>query len=155
MDAVKDYLISIVAASLVAGIATGITKKSGSISSMVRLLAGLFLTVTVMQPIVNISFGNLQLYLDQTSADADHAAGIGRNTAETEVKQVIIERSCAYILEKANALGADISVEVVLDDFIPSAVEICGAVSPNAKQQISNYITTNLGISTEDQQWIG
>lgn len=155
MDAIRNYLISITAAAMIAGIVTGITKKSGSISSIIRLLAGLFMTVTILHPILDIRISKLQIYLEQLSFDADHAADIGKKAAEDEIKQRIAEKACAYILEKANDLGADLQVKVMLHDLAPCAVRISGPVSPYAKQQLSNYITTNLGISLEDQQWTG
>lgn len=155
MGGIKDYLISITAAAMIAGIITGIAKKSGGISSIMKLLCGLFLTVTVLHPVAGISFNRIQLYLDQMSVDADFAANIGNDAANKEMKQYITERSCAYILEKANALGASLDIEIILEDLIPCAVEISGPVSPYAKQQLSNYIEENLGISLEDQRWIG
>lgn len=155
MDAIKDYLISITAAAIITGIVTGITKKSGSISAMIRLLSGLFMAVTILYPVVDIQFSSLRPYLDQMSIDGDYAADLGKKAAEEEMKQFITERSCAYILDKAAAFGADLEVEVYLQDFVPCGVQISGAVSPYAKQQISQYISSNLGISLEEQRWIG
>ena len=155
MEALRDYLISITSAALISGIVIGITKKSGSISSIVKLLAGLFMTVTVLHPLVDIRLSEAQFYWEQLSLDGDCTAAIGKTAAESEMKQIISDRSNAYILEKASELGADIQVEVLLKDLMPDAVKISGAVSPYAKQQLSKYITTNLGIPLEDQNWIG
>ncbi len=155
MGAIKNYLISITAAAMVAGVVTGITKKSGSVSSIIKLLAGLFLTVTILYPILDIRINELQFYFEQMSLDADYAASIGKNAAEDEIKQRITESASAYILEKANNLGVDLQVEVILQDLVPCAVWISGPVSPHAKLQLSNFITTNLGISLEDQRWVG
>ena len=155
MGSIKDYLISITAAAIIAGIVTSITKKSTSISSIIKLLAGLFMAVTVLYPFLDIRINELQFYFEQMSLDADFAAGIGKKAAEDEMKQRITEKASAYILEKAYSLGADLNVEVLLEDLVPCAVQISGPVSPYAKQQLSYFITTNLGISLEDQRWIG
>ena len=155
MNAIRDYLISVTAAALISGIVIGISKKSGSISTIVKLLAGLFMTVTVLYPIVDIRLSEAQFYWEQLSLDADYAASIGKNAAEQEIKQIITDRSCAYVLKKANELGADIQIEIILEDLIPDSVRISGAVSPYVKQQLSNYIATNLGIPLEDQLWTG
>ena len=155
MGAVKEYLISITAAAIISGIVTGLTKKSGSISAIIRLLSGLFMAVTILYPFIDLRLDEFQFYLDQMSLDAGSAADFGKDAAETEIKQIITERSRAYILEKANALGADLEIEVFLQDRIPASVQISGAVSPYAKLQLSQYITANLGISPEDQLWIG
>ena len=155
MGSIKDYLISITAAAIITGIVTSITNKSTSISSIIKLLAGLFMAVTVLYPFLDVQINELQFYFEQMSLDADFAAGIGKKAAEDEMKQRITEETSAYILEKANSLGADLKVEVLLEDLIPCAVQISGPVSPYAKQQLSHFITTNLGISLEDQRWIG
>lgn len=155
MDGIKDYLISIAAAAIITGIIVGITKKSGAISSIVKLLAGLFMTVTVLHPLVDIRLSEALDYFESLSIDADTAVQVGQFAAEEEMKQHIKERCSAYVLEKAKTLGADIKVEFYLDDLVPSSVQISGAVSPFTKQQLSNYITANIGISLEDQLWIG
>lgn len=155
MDAVREYLISITAAAIIAGIVTSLTKKSGSISSIVKLLAGLFMTVTILSPVIDLPLNGIQFYLDDLSSDAESVSKTGKDTAEGEIKQIITERSRAYILEKAEALGAELEVEVFLQDLIPCSVEITGAVSPFARMQLSQYIAENLGVSSEDQRWIG
>lgn len=152
---IRNYLLSVVAAAMIAGIVTGITKNCGSIASIIKMLAGLFLTLTILHPIIDIPFDHFQLYVDQLSFDAENAVNEGKTKTEDEMKEFITERTGAYILEKATTLGADVSVEVILDGLVPYSVRISGAVSPYAKQQISNYITANLGIQTEDQQWVG
>ena len=155
MNAIRDYLISIAAVSMITGIVVGITKRSGTVSAIVKLLAGLFVSVTVLYPLVDIRLSGAQYYFEQLSIDADGAASAGQFAAEVEMKELILERCRTYICEKAKTLGADIEVDIYLDDLVPSSVQISGAVSPHVKQQLSNYITTNLGISLEDQQWIG
>lgn len=155
MDAIRDYLISITAAAIITGLATVLTKNSGSISSIIKLLAGLFMTVTILSPIMHLPLSSFQLYLDEISYDGDHASLAGKNAADEEIEKIIIERTQAYILDKADDFGAGLEVEVLVKDLIPCSVKITGPISPLAKSQLSRYIAENLGIPLEEQNWIG
>lgn len=155
MVAFRNYLISVTAAAMIAGIVIALTKKNGSISSIIKLLSGLFVAITILHPIVDLPLNDLQLRLDHVSFDSKEAVAYGKKAADEEMMQIITERSCAYIQEKANSLGADLQIEVFLQDLIPSSVQITGAVSPYAKLRLSQYIANELGISLEDQLWIG
>ena len=69
---------------------------------------------------------------------------------------IIKEKTEAYILEKAESLGLDISVEINFgeaDSMVPTEVRISGPVSPYAKDQLSKTISTDLGIPEERQIW--
>lgn len=155
MGAIKEYLMSVTSAAIICGVITGLTKKSGSISAMLKMLAGLFMTMTVLSPVMNLPLLDFPIYLDHLSDDAQSAAIIGEEIANDEMQQIIMEHTQAYILKKAKALGADIEVVVYLQDLIPSGVRIIGQTAPYTKKQLSQYISDNLGISLEDQLWIG
>ena len=155
MSVIKDYLISIAAVSMITSIILGITKKNGAVSAIVKLLAGLFVTISVLNPLIGIRLGSAQTYFEQLSINGADAANFGQFAAEEEMKELISERCQSYVYEKARSLGADIVVDVYLHELLPSSVVISGAISPNAKKQLSDYITENLGVSLEDQQWIG
>ena len=155
MDAIRDYLISITATAIITGLATVLTKNSGSISSVVKLLAGLFMTITILSPIIHLPPSTFQLYLDEISYDADHASLAGKRFADEEIEKIIIEQTQAYILDKADDFGAGLEVEVFVKDLIPCSVSISGPISPLAKSQLSRYISENLGIPSEEQNWIG
>ena len=71
---------------------------------------------------------------------------------------IIKEETEAYILDKAASLGVTLSVEVMVEDGnVPrlSGVQLSGQVSPYARQQLSTWISNDLGISKENQKWIG
>lgn len=155
MDAIRDYLVSITAAAIITGLLTALTKNCGSVSSIIKLLAGLFMTVTILSPMIHLPKSGFEPYLDEISYDAEYASQEGKRTADNEIEKIIIERTQAYILDKAVTLGADLEVEVLAKDLIPYSVSISGPVSPFAKSQLSHYISENLGIPLEEQNWIG
>ena len=80
------------------------------------------------------------------------------NAAKETVREGIKKEVQAYILAKAESLGAQLEVSVVLSDnqfAEPVGVRIAGAISPYAKQVLIQTITDDLGIDREAQQWIG
>jgi len=71
--------------------------------------------------------------------------------------QSIIDSTRAYILEKAETFGAELTVEVMLDDSsipVPSGVRIRGNISPYNREKLGSIIQRDLGIPTEAQIWI-
>ena len=68
------------------------------------------------------------------------------------------EHTEAYIVDKATALHASLSAQVTVSDDeipIPVAVRLTGAVSPNVRRQMEDFIQEELGITRENQKWTG
>ena len=88
--------------------------------------------------------------------DAEDAAAMGENLARDSMADIIKEETEAYILDKAADLHANLRVEVTVgEDNLPAAVTISGEASPYARRQIQAMIANDLGISKENQKWIG
>ena len=114
------------------------------------------MAITILSPVVNISFSHITDYLNGLSAEGNFYSNSGKTLAEESMATIIKEQSEAYILDKANRMDLDIAVEVALDESnnsIPCAVTITGNISPYAKEVIGSYIEENLGISKEQQMW--
>jgi hypothetical protein len=152
MDAIKDYLLTVTAAALVCGIVTGLAGKS-SISKLLKLLCGLFLAATVIKPAVDVRIENIYDFTENLAADSEKAVSQGEYVASEEMKRIIKQKTETYILDKAKALGAEITVEVVLEDYIPASVTIMGNISPYAKSNLSAIIGQELDIPPEEQIW--
>ncbi len=84
----------------------------------------------------------------------DEAVQDGQNRAEA----LITEQTCAYILDKAAALGAEVQAEVTLAALsehyaYPWAVTITGRWTQAQRRALSDYIAQTLGIPPERQTW--
>ena len=148
MEALRQYVISVVAAAMLCGIVVrlfpnGIGKHIG------KLICGLFLAYTVLSPISRVDFSKLPDFSLRCMDDAEDAAAMGENLARDSMAE-------AYILDKAADLHANLRVEVAVgEDNLPAAVTISGEASPYARRQIQAMIANDLGISKENQKWIG
>ena len=106
---------------------------------LLKLMGGLFLTFTMISPVVNLDFSNIWDFLEECTLKGENAAAWGEAMAEEEYRTIIRERTEAYILDKADALGVTLSVEVTLSDddvLVPEEAALRGKVSPYAKQQL-------------------
>lgn len=153
----ETYLLGILACALICGIAMELTGKKGSNAAVIKLLCGVFMLLCVVSPLFNVRVGPLADLTEQYRAEADTFTRDGEILAQEQYQAVITQRTEAYILDKAVSLGAEIDVEVVLAEDAPSApkaVTIRGRVSPYAKGLLSSWLTSELGIATEEQRWI-
>ena len=54
MDSIRQYLLSITAAAVICAIINALSGKKGTTSAVVKLLSGLFLTLSVISPLLNL-----------------------------------------------------------------------------------------------------
>lgn len=158
MDALREYFISVCAAAIICGVIVSLIHIKSGTGELVKLVAGLFLALTVIRPLAQIDLAVMtDLKLDH-SQWASEAAAVGENLAKESLQDIIKTRTEAYILDKAASLGLDIQVTVTLSDDqtpMPTAVHIHGSASPYAKSQLCDVLTNELGIAKEDQIWTG
>ena len=158
MEEIKAYILSVTAVSLICGILNSLAGKSGTVSSVTRLLSGLCLALAVIQPAMNFSLADLEGYMGTIDTDAMSAVWHGENMAHAELQSIIKAKTEAYILDKANILGVDLEVEVIMSDATPPLPEgaiLTGAISPYTKAQLETYLEKELGLPREVQQWTG
>ncbi len=152
----KHYVIAIVSAAIICAVGRSLINEKSTAGQLVRLLTGILMSVTLVAPIVNISFENIVSYMDGLAIEADSYITKGTSVAQESIDGIIISQTEAYILDKADRMGVRISVEVELDednDSVPCGVTVKGMVSPYAKEVISKYIEDTLGITRENQKW--
>lgn len=152
----KEYILSIVAAGIVCSIAGSLVNSKSALGQILRLLTGIVMVITIISPVLNISFSHITDYLDDLSIQGEIYASNGTTAAKESMSVIIKEQIEAYILDKADHMDLDIAVEVALDDrnnSIPCGVTITGKLSPYAKGILGSYIEEKLGIAKEHQRW--
>jgi stage III sporulation protein AF len=121
-----------------------------------KLITGVFLLLTLLYPMANLSITSLSGLADEFQYDAQQAVATGEANSKQKITAIIKERTAAYILQKADALGLELTVDVgVSSDEIPvpHTVTIRGTAAPYARQQLQDMICRDLGISKENQLW--
>lgn len=155
MEALRQYVLSVVTAAMVCGIITGLFHSGGG-KQVVKLICGLFLAYTVLAPIARGNFSELSVFSLGFGDEAAEAAAMGENLARDSMAEIIKSKTVAYILDKAADLQAEVTVEVsVNEENVPNSVTVSGAVSPYARRQLQTIIESDLGIAKENQKWTG
>lgn len=158
MEQLRQYVLSVAAAAILVGILTGLASKNDSSCVLLRMIGGLFLAFTVIRPVVSLDVGNIQSYIAAFSENGAASVAEGENLAMDAYCSYIKTETEAYILDKAEGYGADLSVEVYLDEgeaILPVAARLQGSVSPYTKARLQEMMEEDLGISKENQIWIG
>lgn len=155
MEDLRSYILSVTAAAILCTLFASLAGKGGSITSIMKFLTGMVLTAVVLQPIVQISDINLHHYLDELNENAAAAVSNGTAASQTALRTGILQKTEAYILDKAAKYGLALEVSVTLDEdtMAPVAVVITGTVSPFAKMELQTMLEEELGIPREAQTW--
>lgn len=151
------YLLRVVCAAIICGIATSLVGTKGSLASTLKLICGIFISITLISPLVNIKIADVTDYFDDIKTDATDVIAQAQEGTRTEMVDSIKKQVQSYILDKAETYGAHLTVEVSVEASglpVPDGVTISGEASPYAKAQLQRLIVDNFGISPEAQQWL-
>ena len=154
MRQLAEYVVSITAAAIVCGIVTNLIPK-GTARELLKLVGGLFLIFTVIQPISNISLPDLAAAEEGYRQDAAQAAALGESLTEEALRERRTQELEAYILDKARALRIEVDVQVQLggEGYLPESVRVEGKASPHGRQTLMAFLTGEMGIQEEKIQW--
>ena len=153
MEPFRGYLLSLTAAAIVCCLVKSIPIGKAP-ASLIRMLCGIFMACTLIQPILSVKFTDFSSGINIYSQEAEAAAAMGEDAAAKNMVEVIKANTEAYILDKAAAMEVELNVEVILDGLIPDKAVLRGAVSPHARSTLSQWIAQQIGIPGEEQSWI-
>lgn len=152
MGAVRAWLSAVVTVALLLSVAQTLIPE-GTIRRIASFTGGLILLVTLLRPLLGADLSRLDLDLEdykeaiqerQTELEAD---------GKTELARLIETRTAAYISDKADALGLELSVRVETRAEegvpVPWSAELTGRQS----EELSAYIERELGIPRGRQIW--
>ena len=157
MSQIQEYIISVVAAAIICAIIQSLTLKNTAGTSIIKLLCGVFLAITVIAPLKSFQFEDITEKINILQADAKEYTNEGITAAVSERNAIIKKQTEAYVTNRAESIGLDILVSVQLSDQdmpLPEEIEITGSASPYKKEQLNNYISQDIGIAKENIIWI-
>lgn len=156
MDGIRQYLLSVIAAAIICSIIISLVDKKSAGSALIKLLCGVFMTLTVVSPLVQIRLSDFSAYFSGLRANADAVVAIGEAESKNAMTAIIKQKTEAYILDKAAAMGLELEVKVYLDSSDipkPFQIELQGRISPYQKGVLQDVIINDLGIPKENQIW--
>ncbi len=155
-EMVRQWLLAVTAAAMLVALAESMC-PDGPVKRAASLVGGIVLLFAVLQPFATgeIPFFSLDLAAYQTDANA----AIEEFSAENDVltKGIIEEKCAAYIVDKAQALGAGCQAAVTCrwesDTAVPDAVTVTGELTGDQQAALSAIMTEDLGITQEKQSF--
>lgn len=154
MGDIANYILSVVCAAVLCGIIKMLLDGRTAISGVVNLVLGIVMTVIILKPILFTQPIELDIYWNSLQRDRESILAEGSVYAKNYQSEFIKDKVESYIVEKINSLGADVVVEVLLNDKnLPSAVKFSGNILPYMKVQVEDYLQTSFGIQKECVTW--
>ncbi len=152
----KVYLLRLTASSLLGAVIRQLSPRGGA-GAAARLGAGLLVLLTALGPLGEVSF------MDAVRSVAVGSYGDPLTTQEVDrtanvlLDGLISENAEAYILDKARSMGVEVTVHVTTalqEGYpVPWNVSCGGDYSEWQRQELSRYISTELGIPEQRQEW--
>ena len=152
IETVAAYFMRITVTAVLCGLFNSLTLKS-SFSKMIQFLSGIILTLSLIMPLCSLKINDFYTHTTQFEAKANSAIIEGQDAAEKIMDKIIIEKTCAYIVDKAKSFGGDVMAIVTLEDHVPIQVMLSGSISPYGKTQLTTWIAEELEIPKEMQYW--
>lgn len=154
MSVLSEYILSVVCTAILSGIIMLLFDKNMPVIGVLKLVFSIVMTVTILRPVLSENLFFQDGLFEMVSEDSSGIVSEGRDIAASMHREIISEQIQAYILDKAEMLNMDLSVDVKLqDDNLPESICMSGYVSPYAKKQLEQYITTQLGVRKECLTW--
>ena len=156
MNAIRDYLFSIIGGAMVCGAVLNLTPE-GKFRQISKFLCGLFLTISLLHPLSEMDLSRIASTWQLPDASAEDISAMAQDYSRSRLAEGIKREAEEYILDKAAGLDTLLTVEVRLsqDDIpIPTEVILSGSPDPAVKRQLETLIAQDLGIAKENQIWI-
>lgn len=156
MENIRQYLLSLIASAIICSVVISIIGNKNTLSPVIKLLAGLFIIYTALAPWAKLRLDGLLSYFDDLKLEASVSVSKGSNSAVQATASIIKNQTEAYILDKASSMGAEITVEVIVQETTPPTpcyVEIEGTLAPYHKQRLEQVVINELGIPKENLSW--
>ena len=154
LTGIVSYFTSIVAIAIIGVVVTSVITDP-QISRLVRTVTGVLVLLVLLHPLLHGDLEELATTV-QEALSRDVITEDYEALYQRKLREQIATTTETYILEKAASIGAQIQVEVELDQNsypTPNKVEITGKLTPQQKELLEEYLTLQLGIAPQNQRW--
>ena len=156
MAGIGAYILSVVAATMICSVAVKLAGRTFTNQHLIRFVCGLVMAAVILQPLGDWVMPDLSGYFRDLESQVTNAVTMGTDFYHRSFSEDIQQRVEAYIQNKAMALGAELEITVKLEEGeypVPTAVVMCGSISPTARRLLEQFLEEELAIRKEDQVW--
>ena len=100
MQNIGQYILHVGLAALLVGIICEFSDRKSSTGMLTRMICGLFLAFTVINPLTELNFDILESFSGITTQNGQQAVSAGTSMAEESTRTIIRQEYTAYILDK-------------------------------------------------------
>ena len=158
MDFAGSWVRAIAGAALICAAAGALTPK-GRVKGVLKMVCGLVLILSILQPLVGSDLGSMSLDISEYRRQAEEITGSAAQKENGLSRAIIEEELNAYRLDKAAGLQIPLqAVSVVMkwgegDCWYPHEVSLTGVLPLREKERLTAEIEAELGIPRERQYW--
>lgn len=153
MAAVREWLETVVLVTMLLALVESMIPE-GAVRRIAGFTGGVILLIALLRPLLSEESTGLRLDLERYTAALEARQEELAEAGSRALANGIAERTEAYILDKAAALGLSARVTVRTETGedgvpVPAAAEVTAAWSP----ELAEYMEQELGIPEERQVW--
>lgn len=157
MELLKNWIAGVSAASVLLAAAKTLIPK-GSVKQVGEFACGLILLLAVSAPLVKLDLGELSLALTKLRMAETQSSELLALENTMLIKEIIEEKTCAYISDKAKELGMECSAEVTYEYSeeglaYPVAVKVKGCWTETQRSRLEALIEADLAVSKDNQTY--
>ena len=154
----SQWLHAVIYTGIICSTALLLTPE-GRVKKALSIICAVAMCAAIASPISELDFDAYSKALARCRSDAEKYTSRGEQYSKN-LNRTIIEDECrAYILDKAEEMGAELSEVTVTalwstDGYwYPHEVRIVSSANNAQREKLSDCIRTQLGISLDDQDW--
>lgn len=152
---IKSWLLGVTCAAMVLALAESLAPEGG-VKRVCRLAGGLVLLLAAVSPVAKLDTADLSHITEEYRAAAEGYSQALEEENRFLYESIIAENTAAYILDKAEALGAvcTVTVSVAPDRSgtpCPERVTVRGSWTGAQRDELSRILETELGIPVQRQ----
>lgn len=153
MDSVRGWITSVVMVTMLLSVAQTLI-PDGKIRKVFSFSGGLVLMVALLQPILELKPGMTEFRAEDYEEVLWERQEELRQVAGAEWEAIIEQEIAAYISDKADALGTDVSVRIQAEMEVDGTLVLRAELSGQPSEQLAAHLEEELGIPRERQVWI-
>lgn len=151
----RQWIIGITCGAMLCAVLQVFLPKGG-LEKAGRLAGGLVLLIVTVQPLVGLDYDSLARSLTEYRLIESGYSEDLTEMSGSLLKEIIEERTEAYILDKAEAIGFECEASVTYDWDgegvpYPSAVRIVSSADAEQERRLAQVIEADLGVPADRQ----
>ena len=153
-DILRSWILGLAGTAAICAVARLLTPQ-GRVKRVVELLCGVAMTAALLSPLLELDLSDYGFHLSEYRAGAAELTDDAETLRQSLDRSIIEEKLEAYILDKAQSLGAEVTAAQVTMQWstegfwYPVRAELQGSFHAG----LSRLIEAELGISESAQSW--